>query len=291
MSMRLSPGSPRASHPHRMASPLALALTTALTTIVAATLLFALEAPAFADDVTTEILGDADEFTSDEQALDHHWRRRCSAEGCPIDDDDVEEYRGCGGRRWRFGRARWHHRRGWLRGRLALGYATGVIGTRDTRPMRDRGLFARLRLSRRLSAEVEFGGSSPRHHHRDRWGGGVTPADGSVAVVDVEDGRRDFHVSGGLIARARPWARFSPYLSLSGGVNRVGYEDSETHLRQRYGEVGLGLSMRLGRRLRIEGDVRAGKRKVRDGQSDRLDITDDRPERYRRARLNAVIEF
>lgn len=275
-----------------------LSLVTAA--MAAAALLVVFEAPAFADDLdslldtsTTPLLGD--------QSLAHRGhdgpdRRscasRCGADTCPLDRTRVaEEARGCGSRSWRWRKARWHrsrwHRggwRGWRAGRrLALGYSTGLVRTGDDEHLRDRGLFARFRLSYRLSAELELGGAG-RHHHRR---GGNR---GERARSDND--RRDYHIGGGLVALAMPWARLSPYLRASAGMLESDFADTGTRVRQRYGEVGIGLSLRLGRRFRLEGDIRAGKRRIHDDlESGAVDLPIDTKERYSRARLNAVIHF
>ena len=198
----------------------------------------------------------------------------CGPRSCPKRSKWRQEARRgrCGSRSWRWG---YRHRHA---DRFAVGISKGHFES-EGREVRERSVVARLRLTRRLTAEVEAGKSRPR----DR--------DGAPGEL------RDKRVGGGLLLHPIPWARLSPYLSAAGGVVRTdvsGRADADgVHIDQRYREVGVGLSIRLGKRLRIEGDFRTGERELREGAKSAAAAIGgmDDEQRYRRARITALLYF
>ena len=205
-------------------------------------------------------------------------RSRCGPRGCPVrrarsscDDRGCDlarsrRYRGCGRARraWRGCGSR-------RADRFALGITRGHFELGETEA-RERGMLARVRVSRRLTAELEVGETD----YRD------------AAIQD----RR---VGGSLLLHPVPRARLSPYLSASAGRIRTEMDGLESEIEQRYREVGVGLSLRLGKRLRLEGDVRAGRRGLRDSAKSDIAAAVSAPdlddEHYRRARFNAMFYF
>lgn len=225
-------------------------------------------------------------------------------ESCPIRRHRARRARrGCRGRSWR---ARWHrrHRRMGVKGqRLSIGFSKGALGTREDGQRRSQtALLGRMRLTPRLTAEVELGAAYEHHHrHRDGRRGRGDRGDNDTGDTRQPDGERDrdrhdfgprdYFVGGGLLFHPMPRARFSPYLSVSAGAIDRALDDEGTRVNQRFGEFGVGLSVRIGRRLRLEGDVRTGRRVIDDDSKGALDLPIDGDEHYRRARFNAVFTF
>ena len=190
--------------------------------------------------------------------------------------------------------------------RWSVAVSRGIDHNPD-RSMSEYGLAARLRLTYRLSAAVELGFSKERRHrHHDRdWGDGESrPGWDDNRDPRLDEGapvpeRRtyDGRVGVGLIYTLAPTWRVSPYLTANGGMLFSDLREESEPTQKLFGEVGAGLSVRVYRRLYLQGEAMIGKRKTRRDDDDaqrRLTVIepeDHRADRYVRGRINAVWVF
>jgi hypothetical protein len=80
----------------------------------------------------------------------------------------------------------------------------------------------------------------------------------SLSAQRISDGLRRSEVVGLIGGRVFPWNAFlTPYLELGGGFGRatVGATGFALHASQLVGRIGLGLELRLGRHLVLDGQV------------------------------------
>jgi hypothetical protein len=158
--------------------------------------------------------------------------------------------------------------------RLGIGVAAGSVDTKDGVSGSDLALIARLRLSRNGGLELE----------------------GELGKSELEDSSRvDRRLGGSLIWNLSPRSTWNLYLLGGLGVTQVDVGD-DWSTDQSYGELGIGLRLKVTPRFHIAGDVRAGSRSQVDDEmptvlNRQIAPPADDTEDYTRARLSAMVYF
>ncbi len=156
--------------------------------------------------------------------------------------------------------------------RIGIGVFAGGIEVGEHTSGEDVGLIGRVRLTDRLLIE------------------------GEVAQSEMDDDRVDRRLGASLVLDLMPRSRWSVQLMGGAGVTQVELGDGAWESDQEFGEVGVGMSFFLTRRLQLAADVRAGARApVEGGPSQKAlqDIAPDSEEEevYSRGRLSAILYF
>lgn len=159
---------------------------------------------------------------------------------------------------------------------FGIGVAAGGTSVADREESSDLSALVRFRMTPGLLLEGELGKTEFR-----------------------DDLRIDRRIGGSVVWELGALNSFAPYLVGGLGVQQA--EDDESFsTTQRFGEVGVGLRLALGRNIHLTADVRAGRRETID-QQDQPDVVTaersilapdvDEPEDYARFRLAAFLYF
>jgi len=159
--------------------------------------------------------------------------------------------------------------------RFGVGAFAGATDVDGRDAGSDLGVLARFRLTRHLELEAEVAKS------KLPVGGRVDKRFGAAIMYDF-----------------RPLHTLSPYLLAGAGYGRAEAEAGSLRADQGYGELGIGLSWRIGEHLQLIGDIRAGRRHTADAGSLYADDVMpsyhrpiDETEDYSRGRIGALLYF
>jgi len=184
---------------------------------------------------------------------------------------------------------------------FGLGVFAGGTAVHDMNEASEFGALARLRLAPGLLIEAELA--------KDTMNGDISTCTSSTActLVAVNGERVDRRIGGSLIWEIGPRNMLAPYLLVGGGVQQAkvsggDFFHSDFTTTQDFGEIGVGLRLALSRTVHIAADIRAGRRKTIDTNSDQpiaLARTINPPgggnnndtEDYTRARVAAILNF
>ncbi len=158
--------------------------------------------------------------------------------------------------------------------RLALGGFVGGIDVENREAGEAYGLVGRYHFGRHLALEAELS--------RDEI---------------EQDVRVDDRMGGALLLNLMPQKRLNPYLLVGGGVMFTDVADGAYESRAGYAEAGIGLELKLGRRLSVTLEGRSGARRSAGGAEPAetplryIAPPADRQEAYTRGRLGALLYF
>jgi hypothetical protein len=156
--------------------------------------------------------------------------------------------------------------------RFGVGVFAGSINVEDRSHGADRGMLGRLRLTDSLLLEAE------------------------MAKTEMASTRIDRRAGGALLYDFSPRSRWSAHLLAGLGMTRVDVQSGTWQAKQKYGELGVGLSWKLSPKLHLAGDLRAGARMRVDSAPMDLALKSVAPsqeeeEAYTRGRLSAILYF
>ena len=158
--------------------------------------------------------------------------------------------------------------------RFGLGVFGGGVDVEDREGGEAFGLIARFNVGRHLALE------------------------GELSRDEIEnDVRIDNRAGGAVILNLLPNRRLNPYVLVGGGVLMTDVADGQYNTSDPYGEAGIGLELKLSRRLSVSLEGRAGaRRRASAGDPGEMPLRAiappaDEEEAYTRGRLSAMIYF
>jgi hypothetical protein len=158
--------------------------------------------------------------------------------------------------------------------RFGLGVFGGGVDVEDREAGEAFGLIGRFNVGRHLALE------------------------GELSRDEIEnDVRVDNRAGGALILNLLPNRRLNPYLLAGGGVLFTDVADGQYSSRDPYGEAGIGVELKLSRRLSLSLEGRAGaRRRASGGDPGETPLRSiappaDEEESYTRGRLSAMLYF
>lgn len=156
--------------------------------------------------------------------------------------------------------------------RFGIGVFAGGVEVGEQSSAEDVGFMGRIRLTDRLLIE------------------------GELAKSQMHDERVDRRMGGSLVLDLMPRSRMSVQLLGGLGVTQVDLGNGVWQSDQEYGEVGVGVSLRLTRNLHLAAEMRGGARAPVDSSPSEKALQDLAPdtedeEEYTRYRLGAFLYF